>query len=57
MSRGPGGRVEQALVALVVISVCLRTLQNVLPRLLPSIVIVAVIVVVIRLVFDRTRPW
>jgi hypothetical protein len=57
VSGGPNHRVGQAIVALVVVTVCLTSLDRVLPHLLPSVVVVAVAAMVVRLVFARTRGW
>lgn len=50
-------RFEQALVALVVITVCLSVLQNALPRLVPAILVVGIVIVMVRVAFFHTRKW
>jgi hypothetical protein len=55
-SSGPR-RIEQAVVALVVITACLTMIAPILPHLLPSIIVVGVIVIAVRLVFFHTRRW
>jgi hypothetical protein len=50
-------RFEQALVALVVITVCLSMLQQALPPLVPAIVALGIVIVLVRLAFFHTRKW
>ncbi|MGD0197230.1 MAG: hypothetical protein ABSC56_04905 [Solirubrobacteraceae bacterium] len=51
------GQIERALGCLVVVTVCLSSLNHVLPHVLPSLVVLAVVVMVARIVLDRTRGW
>jgi sensor histidine kinase regulating citrate/malate metabolism len=50
---GGGHRVEGWVIGLIVITICLSSLDHVLPHLLPSIIVITVVVLLVRLIFFR----
>jgi hypothetical protein len=52
-----GHQIERALVGLVVVSVCLSSLDHVLPHVLPSLVVLALVVILVRLAWYLTGRW
>lgn len=55
-SRG-SHQVEQAVMTLAVVTVCLTWLAPILRSILPAAVVIGVVLVVVRLVFFHTRRW
>ncbi len=48
---------EQALIAFVVVSVCLPVIGAVLPHLVIPVIVIGAVLIVVRIVFHHTRPW